>query len=68
MSLEDNLELIPGDSVWVLMREAVRVPLVLRGSLQLSRAIQDLLLVIALSTDQLLFHGLEPVLSLHRVS
>jgi len=68
VSFEGSLELFPGNSVWVLMSKTIRFPLVLCGSLQLPRATQDLLCVIALSNDQLLLFGLEPILNLHGVS
>lgn len=67
MIFKSLLELLPGNSVRVLMSKAVRFPPSLGSSLKLSSSIKHLLSVSALGDVQLLLNGLQPVYGVHGV-
>jgi hypothetical protein len=64
MSVEVLLELLPSYSIYVGMCRCEGIPPVGRGSLESSRGIQDLFLVVALGDVQLLSNDLERVIGI----
>jgi hypothetical protein len=68
MSAEVHLELLPGYSIRIGVCRCEGIPPIGRGSLESSRGVQDLLLVIALGDIQLLPDNLEPVIGIQRIT
>jgi hypothetical protein len=68
MSAEVLLELLPGYGISIGMCRCEGIPPVGRGSLESSRGVQDLLLVVALSYVQLLPNDFEPVIGIQGIN
>jgi hypothetical protein len=68
MSVEVHLELRPGYGIRIGVCRCEGIPPNGCETLESSRGVQDLLLVIALGDIQLLFDNLEPVISIQRIN
>jgi hypothetical protein len=65
MSPEAVPELLPVDAFWLLVGFDISIPPICSGTIQLVRSEQNLLTVVALDQLQLLFNGLQPIVSIH---
>jgi hypothetical protein len=68
MSVEVHLELLPGYGICIGVCRCEGIPPIGCGTLESSRGVQDLLLVIALGDIQLLSNDLEPVIGIQRIN
>jgi hypothetical protein len=68
MSVEVHLELLPGYSICIGVCRYEGIPPIVRGYLESSRGIQDLLPVIALGDIQLIPDDLELVIGIRRIN
>jgi hypothetical protein len=68
MSVEVLLKLLPSYCICVGVCRCEGIPPVGRGTLESSRGVQDLLLVVALSDVKLLSNDFEPVIGIQRIN